>query len=155
VPAITEFVWNTTGLNAALTAGFVRSVKAAEAVAEAKNPAPSKIKIVIAKLDPEGYAVIAGRGPLAHIFEGGRRGGYEINAGFKGSRRKGVKTFRAVKGGARALHFTHGDGGFAASAIGGPMAAEPYMAPAAAAWASALYKSSVTSTLAAAGFKKL
>lgn len=128
-----DVVWNDTALRSKVRSAAYAAAKDVRLAAQARNPAPSRIKV----MGPyklygamEGYAVI-GKGNLAHIFEGGRTGGYPIQPGLKSSSTKG--TVRRGSGNI-ALKFTRGDGGFyrGAGFLGGAMAARPYMGPAAA-----------------------
>ena len=137
-----SMTWNTAGLTSKLKSAAYQAARDVRMAAEARNPARSKIRIVGPyKLygGMEGYAVI-GKGPLAHIFEGGRTGGYPIVPGLQtthGKRGYSVRGSRVGKGESQfAIKFTRGDGGFyrGAGFLGGPMAARPYMGPAAALW---------------------
>ena len=130
MPAVTDVIWAPQKLQASLKSAFVSAVKDTQRVAQGLNPAPSKIRVVIPRLDPSsGQAVIMGRGSLAHIFEEGRQGGYPIQPGLKVSK---AGRLGGSKSGNIAIKFTHGDGGFYSGPgfLGGPMAAHPYMRPA-------------------------
>ena len=134
--SLVDMTWNATPLNSALKRAFLASVKAAERVASARNPAPSRIKVSSYVDFTRNIGFVRGRGGLAHIFEGGRAGGYPIQPGLKSTTAKGGSV-KAGKGSNIAIKFVRGDGGFyrGPGFLGGPMAARPYIAPAAAWWA--------------------
>jgi hypothetical protein len=112
-----EVDWFPELLTARLLGAFGVSTEVAAADALANRPSKSRIG-VHANVGGE-TATIEGTG-LAAVFEHGRRGGYDIQP----------------KG--QALKFP--GGGFAASAKGGPMRAQPFLGPAILRWSHTYYQ---------------
>jgi hypothetical protein len=143
-------------LNLALASAFGASVRVA--VADAKATSPSK-KMAGARgratSATEGYIAPTG---LGHVFEKGRKGGYTIAPGGVGglssSRRSASGVRKGFKRGEKrqALKFRDG-GGYAASAIGGPMPPRPYLQPAGARWALSGYNTVARRALQTRGFR--
>lgn len=155
MPALVETWWS----DAALKGGVQRARKialaGAAAVAAAKNPAPRHIRVIPVS-GSFGPDLIKGTGQLAHIMEGGRSGGYPIQPGLHTLRssKKGVYGVRGSSG--TAIKFTHGDGGFARGPfLGGPMAARPFLEPAAEWWAGGGYAAALSASLAVSGLSGL
>lgn len=152
MPGTASIVWNPSRLNAGLSAAFRTSAVVAAADATTHNPARRIIGVKGPVLKGT-TATIVGTG-LARVFEHGRKGGYPIlpggAVGPRKSKVQGVYSYktRSKRGGTgTALHF-RGTGGFAAYAIGGPMRAQPFLAPAAARWASIYYQQAARGALA-------
>jgi hypothetical protein len=120
-----SFQWFPERLNAAINRAYAESLVRAEADAKANSPDPDKAGVVLAgnALVPTG---------LGTVFEKGRHGGYDI----------APTHAQALKIGT----------GFAAFAKGGPMAAKPYIRPAAYRWANGGFQSTARATLASAGY---
>lgn len=152
MPAVLETVWRFEPLTAKLKAAGTVAANASKAMAVAKNPAPTKIGIRLT--GTAGSWVLMGTGGLAHIFEGGRQGGYVIQPGLSvstktsrsGVTRVRVSASRASRRAGRvgeqsniAIRFNRGDGGFyrGPGFRGGAMRAEPYIGPAGAAFPAA------------------
>lgn len=113
--AVTHVQWNAAPLTQRLVSAAAPAAGDALQIASSRNPAPHHIRVA---LSGGGTAfTLAGRGPLAGVFEHGRRGGYPIAP-------KGV-----------AIRFPSGDFFRGDALAGGPMAAKPYIAPAREAWA--------------------
>ncbi len=158
MPPINTIVkFNPSRLNAQIAKGFRQSVYATGIDAKTHAPVP-KAGAVATVRGSIGYLRPTG---LGIIYEKGRQGGYEINPGaISGvrssfSRKTGSRSYK-VKGGTgdkTALKFTGGDGGFAAYAIGGPMAARPYLRPAAARWANGGSQAAMRRALLSGGFR--
>jgi hypothetical protein len=111
-------------LNSAINRAYAESLVRAEADAKANSPSSKAgVSLVGNSLVPTG---------LGTVFEKGRHGGYDI----------APTHAQALKIGT----------GFAAFAKGGPMAAEPYIRPAAYRWANGGFQSTARVTLASAGF---
>jgi hypothetical protein len=150
--------WNPAPLIGAAQGAFKASALAAQQYAKSTAPthkAGAKVRVVSnsnAFLMPTG---------LGWVFEQGRQAGYSIlPGGATGTRRSYSRSsgatykVRSKRGGSgSALKFTRGDGGFAASATGGAMAAEPYIRPAGVWWQTIGYRSVAIGRLAAAGFR--
>lgn len=118
-------VWAPERLNAAIAQAYKESLLVAEADAKATSPDPDK-----AGAELVGTALSATG--LGGVFEQGRHGGYPI----------APKNALALKIGS----------GFAASAVGGPMAPKPYIGPAALRWANGGFQSVARASLATQGF---
>ena len=167
MPALTSFTWNPAGLNRALLAAYRPSVYQARNLAVQTSPS-SKAGATVKRLNSASLSTArADLVPtgLGFVFESGREGGYPIApGGVKGFRKssKGTTVFNATGrtysyrskrgGGAKALRFSKGDGGYAAYSIGGPMKAEPYVKPAGTVWARTLFPAQARRTLASSGF---
>jgi hypothetical protein len=119
-------IWAPEGLNAAIERAYLESLAVAAADAKANSPDPDKVGVVL-----EGN-VLKGTG-LAGVFEGGRRGGYSIRP----------KNAQALK---------VGPDQFAAAVTGGPMAAKPFIHPAAMRWANGGFQNTARVNLAASGY---
>jgi hypothetical protein len=126
-------LWDTTRLNGAIKAATLSSFKVAQEDARARRHNKSRSDIEL-HITSENQAELVPKG-LQSVFEQGRAGGYEI----------APKKF--------ALKFTAGDGGFAASAVGGPMPPFPAMGPAGQDWSRAGFQSTARRFLAGAGFR--
>lgn len=164
---VAQITWNTRPLDGALLSAFKPSVFQAKDYAKMHSPsskAGAVAKRIVTTDLSSARADLVPTG-LGFVFEGGRQGGYPISpGGVKGFRKskRGAVTFNTTGraysyrskrgGGAKALKFTRGDGGFAAYAVGGPMKAEPYIRPGAELWASQLYKNACRAILARRGF---
>lgn len=151
-----SFYWNDQALKAKMKAAGRLAALDVRMAAAVANPAPSKIKIVgpMTGFDGNSY-IVAGKGPLAHIFEGGRKGGYIISPGDTWTHQLTARTYTSRKTGITTSKFgtqriggkgnfgqalssqnTHPSGGglthpVSGPIFGGPMEARPYMAPAA------------------------
>lgn len=141
-----KVLWHPEGLTAGLHKAFAQSAGDAKVAALARNPAPGHIGVSYRLTGPE-TAWLRGTGRLAHIFEGGRQGGYPIQPGLRTTTRAGkTGVGRVTAGGAKstnvAIKFTKGDGSFyrGPGFLGGPMTAQPFIHPAGQAWAHGLYQ---------------
>lgn len=157
--AVAQVYWNDRALKTKLkNAGRVAAIDVRMA-AVAKNPAPNHIRIVgpLAGFSGNSYTII-GKGPLAHIFEGGRKGGYVISPGDVFTHQLTARTYTSRKTGLTTSTFgrlrigakgnfglalssqnTHPAGGglthpISGVVVGGAMEARPYMRPAAELW---------------------
>lgn len=162
--AISQFVFNPSRLTAATKAAFAESVKIAGATAKGLQHEKKRSGVRSGVNGDVGYLRATG---LGTVFEVGRQGGYPIYpGGVRGYRKSSsvgaigdlsgsgrTYSMRSKRGGtARALQFSHGDGGFAAYAFGGSMNAYPALVPAAELWANGIYQRTASLQLAAAGF---
>lgn len=128
--------WDPRRLNAKLVSAYGQSIQDARLLALARSPSPTKARVRLTRRGTT-TALLGTAGPLGHIFELGREGGYVIQPGLKVSRRGRVR----AGSGNLAIKFTKGDGGFARGGIkGGAMKAEPYIGPSATLWAQRLYQ---------------
>jgi hypothetical protein len=150
-----DFFWNDAGLKSATNVGFVRSVKDAQAVAQAKNPAKGHIRISVPKLDPSGFALLKGLGPLAHLFEEGvKRHSIPVGkAKVERFSRRGTSV-RKKRGGKQALKGASYEHPIKRAVEHPGMIAKPYMAPAAQAWAGYLYQRAASAAFTSAGYRR-
>lgn len=137
--ALTSLAWYPEKLTLRLKAAFPEAARETQAIAQGLNPAKRHIRVVLDSLNTSyGYVFLRGRGGLAHIFEGGRAGGYPIQPGLRTVRNSRRGTVRigtsSTRGSQVAIKFTRGDGGFyrGPGFMGGPMRARPFIHPAAA-----------------------
>lgn len=113
--AFTITPWNTAPLTQRYVDAAATAASDAQQISSRANPAPHHIRVT---LSGGGTSfTLRGTGPLAGVFEHGRRGGYPIAP-------KGI-----------AIRFPSGDFFRGDALAGGPMAAKPYIAPAREAWA--------------------
>lgn len=149
-----SFFWNDGPLKAGVRAASYRAALMVKGAAEARNPAKRHIRVVGPFRSADGNVqTIRGTGALAHIMEGGRVGGYVIQPGLKTTTKSSAANpFGSVrKGSGKVVRFSHGDGGFAGGPfIGGPMAARPYLGPAAMLYP-AFFRQAAPSALAMSG----
>lgn len=153
-------IWQPQGLTNALKSAFRVSVGDAKRAAQSLNPAPSKIGVRAVPLGDQ-TAILKGTGKLAHIFEGGRKGGYPIQPGLKTTTKSTKRAqFGRVSAGKSeniAIKFTHGDQRFyrGPGFRGGAMKAKPFIHPAAALWARALYQTRARAAVASWGGRSI
>ena len=118
--------WFPERLTAAIEKAYLESLVRAEADAKAHSPDPDKAGVRL-----EGNVLVPTG--LGTVFEKGRRGGYSITP----------KNAMALK---------LPGGTFAEFVRGGPMAAKPFIHPAANRWANGGFQSTARASLASQGF---
>lgn len=118
----TKVIWDDRLARTAPRKALASSSLAAKRIAQQLSPSRSVSRSIAYRLfgapGAPNMAMLRAGHPLAHLFERGRRGGYEIAPRER-----------------TALHFSRGDGGFSRGMVrGGAMAPRPYMSPAGIVW---------------------
>ena len=142
MPASVVTKFDPSRLNAQLVAGFKKSVAVAAADAQAHSPSPTKARAVPMVRGNVGY--LLGKGPLAHIMEGGTEPHVIAPRKLGSSRRRSGKKAIFAAGYAHPI----------AAPVAHPgMRKRPYLGPAGQRWAQGGCRTVMRAQLAAGGFR--